>query len=215
MIRSIRRLAVTLLALAGAPVLGGPAAANDSSSELAAGGIVLTKTDAIALQREDLTLSPSEVRVRYEMRNDTSAPVTLRVAFPLPEVPKGGPGGMQTSAGTHAIDIRPPATPNFIGFRVWADGQEVVADVEIRATLPDGRDVADAVRQVGGLPLLLQAGMYIAPDPSWGFGFTVLDAASSQRLLEAGAVRRSDDGKVYEPLWTTWITFHWMQMASP
>src|SRR5579871_4486292 len=75
---------VLVAALAGAR----PAVANDSSSELAAGGIVLTKTDAIAMQREDLSLSPAEVRVRYEMRNDTGRPVTLRVAFPLPDVPK-------------------------------------------------------------------------------------------------------------------------------
>lgn len=57
-----------------------PAMANDSASELAAGGLVLTRTDAIAMQREDLTLAPDEVTVRYEMRNDTGKPVTLRVA---------------------------------------------------------------------------------------------------------------------------------------
>ena len=38
------------------------AAANDSAAELAAGGLVLVKSDAITMQREDLTLSPSEVR---------------------------------------------------------------------------------------------------------------------------------------------------------
>ena len=42
------------------------------------------KTDAITLQREDIVLSSSEVRVRYEMRNDTGQPVTLRVAFSMP-----------------------------------------------------------------------------------------------------------------------------------
>jgi len=61
--------------------LSGQAAANDSGSELAAGGIVLVKNDDIAMQREDLTLSPSEVRVRYEMRNDSGNPNVHLVIF--------------------------------------------------------------------------------------------------------------------------------------
>ena len=75
MTKPFKRWPVLAFALSLAAAV--PAAANDSSSELAAGGIVLVKTDAITMQREDLTLSPSEVKVRYEMRNDTGQPVTL------------------------------------------------------------------------------------------------------------------------------------------
>jgi hypothetical protein len=39
--------------------------------------------------------------------------------------------------------LRPLTDPNFIGFRVSADGQKVAREVEIRAELPDGHDVAD------------------------------------------------------------------------
>src|SRR5215468_10449147 len=83
--------------------VAGLARANDSGSELAGGGIVLVKNDVIAMQREDLTLSPSEVRVRYEMRNDSGSPVTLRVAFPLPEIPAQTPGGRTTTTGGYNI----------------------------------------------------------------------------------------------------------------
>src|ERR1700755_670655 len=105
----------------------GAASANDSGSELAGGGIVLVKNDDIAMQREDLTLSPAEVRVRYEMRNDSGKPVTLRVAFPMPEIPAWTPDGFHTATNPRPIMLpdREVRSPNFIGFRVWADGREL------------------------------------------------------------------------------------------
>ena len=106
------------------------------------------------MQREDLTLSPSEVRVRYEMRNDTGKPITLRVAFPLPDVPKDTPGGMET-ADAHNIPMNPPTEPNFMAFKVWAGGKEIMPEADVHATLPDGRDVTAALRDIGGWQLIL------------------------------------------------------------
>ena len=204
------------LAAALSLALAAPAAANDSSSELAAGGLVLVKTDRIAMQREDLTLSPAEVRVRYEMRNDTGAPVTLRVAFPMPEVPKDTPDGMAT-ATAHNLDIKPPEDANFIGFRVRADGQEVMPEAEIRAELPDGRDIAEALRRIGGNSLVLRPRWFELPsDPAGRAGPNGgwdLDAPTRQALVDLGALRQEADG--YETLWTTRITFHWMQIFRP
>ena len=104
--------------LAGLVVLGlaAAASANDSASELAAGGIVLVKNDIVAMQREDLVLSPAEVRVGYEMRNDSGQPVTLPVAFPLPEVPASTPAGRTTTSGGYNIAMAEPLEANFIGF---------------------------------------------------------------------------------------------------
>lgn len=193
-----------------------PAAANDSSSELAAGGLVLVKTDSIALQREDLTLSPAEVRVRYEMRNDTGRPVTLRVAFPLPEVPRDTPGGMETAAA-HNIDVKPPAEPNFIGFRLSVNGRPVAPETEIRASLPDGRDITDALDRIGGPALVLRPRVFTLPaDPaerSGPNGGWDLDAATRGKLQALGALEQGEDA--YESLWTTRITFHWMQIFPP
>ena len=42
-----------------------PALANDSTAEMAAGGITLLKSDGIAMKSEDLAISIDEVRVRY------------------------------------------------------------------------------------------------------------------------------------------------------
>jgi hypothetical protein len=190
--------------------LAGQASANDSGSELAAGGIVLVKNDDIAMQREDLTLSPSEVRVRYEMRNDSGKPVTLRVAFPMPELPAWSPGGYHTATSPRGIMLpqRGLSEPNFMGFRVWADGRELTPEVEIRATLPDGRDIAATVQETGGLALVLRSGLYALPDDP------KLDATTRRRLAELGAIEELPDG-AYRLPWTTRITFHWMQTFAP
>lgn len=190
--------------------LSGQATANDSASELSAGGIVLVKNDVIAMQREDLTLSPAEVRVRYEMRNDSGKPVTLRVAFPMPEVPAWSPGGFHTTTSPRPIMLpgREVQSANFIDFRVWADGRELTPEVEIRATLPDGRDIAASLQEIGGLALVLRSGLYaMLDDPQ-------LDAATRQRLGALGAIEELPD-RAYRLPWTTRITFHWMQTFAP
>ena len=62
---------VLIAAMAALP--RAPGKANDSAAELAAGGLVLVKTDAISIQREDLTVSPTGVRVRYEIPHCATA----------------------------------------------------------------------------------------------------------------------------------------------
>lgn len=193
-------------------VFGSPARANDSSSELAAGGINLIKNDAISIQREDLFLSQSIIRVRYEMRNDTREPITLRVAFPLPEVPHWTPAGLDSSTGGHNILISPWKGLNFINFRVSVDGKEIKPDVEVRALLPNGTDVTTALRDIGGEELLLRPGLFdkdYAPqsssDPS------ALSAAAIDRLKKIGALVEEGGGEMYNLKWNTTVTFHWMQ----
>ena len=161
---AIGRLIVALCCLAA------PALANDSSSELTAGGLVLTRNDGIAMQREDLTLSTDEVSVRYEMRNDTGKPVTLRVAFPLPDVPVWTPGGktVRDRAGQeigHNIDLPDVVDPNYLGFSVTADGKPLTVETDIHAVLPDGRDIVKDLYRIGGWNLVLRPSFYEA-DPT-------------------------------------------------
>lgn len=176
---------------AAAQLLAGPAAENDSAAELAAGGLELVATDAIAMQREDLVLSLSEVRVRYEMRNDTGQPVTLRVAFPMPEVPHMTPGGMTTGpddgSGPHNIALQQPTDPKFLGFRVQSNGREIKPEVDIRATL--------------------QPGVFVEGD-------TPLAADTVSSLQALGALEKLDD-KAWRLPWITRIAFHWMQTFAP
>lgn len=205
---------------AAALAVASVARANDSGSELAVGGLVLVKTPGIAMQREDLSLSPGQVRVRYEMRNGRGAPVTVRVAFPMPQIPRDTPGGMETSDGGN-IDMDRAGSPNFVNFKITADGKEITPEVEVRAMLPGGRNIVDELRRIGGWRLVLQPRVFQLSDqhpaqpnvPATPPGQWDLDAATRAQLVTLGALRQDENG--YETLWDTFVTFHWLQTFPP
>jgi hypothetical protein len=68
-----------------AAALAAPAAANDSTAERVAGGLVLTRSGDIDMLSEDLFISAGEVRVRYVFRNRSAKPIETLVAFPMPD----------------------------------------------------------------------------------------------------------------------------------
>lgn len=205
---NLHRFSVGRLALAVSLLANGAASANDSSAELAAGGLVLVKNEAIAIEREDLALSPSEVRVRYEMRNDSGQPVTLRVAFPMPEVPKDTPGGFIAANDKMVLLKPPPGGPDFMNFRVRVDGKEVPTATDLRALLPDGRDIARELQEIGGAPLAMRPGFF--PEA----GDRPLSAETQRRLKLIGALKPLPEGG-YELPWSTQVTFHWQQTFAP
>lgn len=126
---------VVALALAA-----GPVAANDSYAGIGIGGLELRSTDAVAMLREELTIRPSRVEVRYVFRNETAAPVTALVAFPLPE---------------YALPADPwdlqPDPPSALDFTTRIDGQPVALRVDAIARLDGVARSADLQRL--GLPM--------------------------------------------------------------
>ena len=98
------------------------ASGNDSTAELAAGGLVLTKNAAIEMRSEDLFISPTQVRVHYTFANTSKADVTVTVAFPMPDIT------MEGVDDTISIPIRDPE--NILGFSTLVDGKPVAAQVE-------------------------------------------------------------------------------------
>ena len=93
--------------------LSSPSRANDTSAELAIGGLVFTKNSDVSIESEDLAISPAAVTVRYVFLNQSVSPVTLTVAFPLPDIDL-------TDAETLAFPTNDPA--NFVGFSTKVDG---------------------------------------------------------------------------------------------
>lgn len=65
--------------------VAGTVMANDSFVGYGIGGLELRSSETVAMLREDLTIRPNRVHVRYVYRNETAEPVTTMVAFPLPE----------------------------------------------------------------------------------------------------------------------------------
>jgi Domain of unknown function (DUF4424) len=124
-------LALTIVARAGA---------NDSTSELAAGGLVLTKNDAIEMRSEDLYISAAAVRVRYRFINTSPQDVAVTVAFPMPDITMEGIDDML------AVPTESPT--NFLAFTTVVDGQPVTAQVE-QKVIKKGVDQTAYLRGLG------------------------------------------------------------------
>ena len=103
---------IPLLLLVFAPA----SLANDQSAELSVGGLVFTHSPDVSLESENLKISPKVVSVRYQFVNQTAQPVTLTVAFPLPDI--------DLSEGeNYSIPDNDPN--NFLGFKTRVDGRPI------------------------------------------------------------------------------------------
>ncbi|MFI4975789.1 MAG: DUF4424 domain-containing protein [Caulobacterales bacterium] len=177
-----------------------PAGANDSSAELAAGGLVLTRNAAIEMRSEDLYISDKAVRVRYRFANTSAKDVTVTVAFPMPDITTNGVDDML------GVPTQNPA--NFLAFTTLVDGRPVTAQVEQKA-LKDGVDRTAYLRGLG-VPL----NPYIE---AAGQALDRLPKAQQDELLKLGLAVPNDydAGKGEEhhlgASWTVKTTFFWTQ----
>ena len=103
-----RALIVTLLV-----ATGWPARANDSAAELSIGGLQFVRTNDVAMESEDLRIALDKISVRYQFTNVTTKPVTLTVAFPLPDIDL-------SEAENIALPSNDPV--NFVDFETKVDG---------------------------------------------------------------------------------------------
>lgn len=179
--------------------LASPALANDSSAELAAGGLVLTRSAQVQMASEDLYVSAQEIRVHYRFKNLTGQPITTRVAFPMPDVP--------STEEPLAIPTEDPQ--NLLDFVTVVDGTPVKAELEQKAVL----NGADRTAVLKAMDLPLAPHLHSTLD-----ALDRLSEAQGQTLLALGLVRPDvydDDGKGmkrhWAPLWTLKTTWHWEQ----
>lgn len=186
-----------LIGLAVLTLAGWSALANDSTATLGAGGLVLTPTDDIALDSEDLYISPTEIRVRYQFRNVSSRDLPLRVAFPLPDI---------DLAELSEVPVERPGSDgiNFVDFKVTVDGRPIAPELEARALLKD-EDVTDYLTSKGVKLSFFVDGFYDS--------LKALDAAARQDMTARGLAVYDEYGNVY-PQWTLRTAFHWPQTFS-
>jgi hypothetical protein len=128
-------------AVASAAVVS--ARANDSSAELATGGLVFVQNDDVEMRAEDLFISTKEVRVTYRFFNKSAKDVTVLVAFPLPEV--------RISEQDQNISLPTEDPVNFLAFTTTVNGQPVATQVEQRVSAL-GIDRTQYLRDLG-IPL--------------------------------------------------------------
>lgn len=188
-----------LAALAALALLAAPALANDSSAQMAAGGLVLTRSDGIEMRSEDLYVSADEIRVAYRFANITDRDITTLVAFPMPDV---------TGSPYEPLSVPTEDPQNLLGFSTTVDGRPVRARVEQRVFVGDVEHTAR----------LRALGVPLAPHlPAAGQALDRLPPATRRELVALGLaeVETYDVGQGMEthlaPVWTLRTTYYWEQ----
>lgn len=188
-----------LLGLAAA-LCCGEALANDSTANLAIGGLVFVRNDAVEMRQEELTISAREIDVRYRFYNASDKDVSSVVAFPLAEI---------TGAFEANISVPTEDAVNIVDFATSVDGKTIAAQVEQRV-LALGVDRTQILRDLGVplAPHLQSTGQALdkLPREKW-------DELKRQGLAD---VEEYDAGKGMEkhlaPRWTLRTTFYWDQI---
>ncbi|RUV70106.1 MAG: DUF4424 domain-containing protein [Mesorhizobium sp.] len=180
------------LALSATPVF-----ANDSIAELGTGGLILSRSDAVAMESEDLYISPEKVTVDYVFRNNTDKDVDAIVAFPMPDI-EGDPNEMPA--------IPDGQSDNFLGFEVTIDGVAAEPQLEQKAF---------------ALGIDISADLKAQNVPLYPFGdaaraaLAKLPQAVADDWVDRGLIIEdtADDGSgmktVYVPFWQLRSTYWW------
>jgi len=185
----MRKLSVFVLLLFWA----GVCCANDTMMVLGAGGLVPLKTTTVAMESEDLEISPTGIRVHYVFRNASAKDVTATVGFPLPLLK-----GLDLSASP--ITLPDKNADNFVDFAVTADGKPVATQLELKAL--EGKDVTAELKKYGLSASLLTGADAIAK----------LTDAQKQALTKAGLLQGPDFPQPGAPQWNMQATYYWTQV---
>ncbi|MBR1232055.1 DUF4424 domain-containing protein [Bradyrhizobium sp. AUGA SZCCT0182] len=137
------QLRASILAIGLAFAGGSTAVANDSAAELSIGGLHFARTPNVEMRSEDLRISLDRVSVRYEFVNTSTAPVTLTVAFPLPDI---------DLAEGESVSFPSNDPLNFVDFATKVDGAAIKFNVDQRAFIGD-KEVTSQLRELK-VPLL-------------------------------------------------------------
>ena len=186
-----------LLITASLLATAAPAIANDSTATTGAGGLVLEKTDSIAMASEDLYVSVDQIRIKYVFRNLTGVPLERIVAFPMPA---------RDLTTENFSDVAFPSN-----FRTSVEGKPVKATLE-RKAMANGRDQT---------ALLEKLGIPVAPGSVSDLTRLMdkLPSAQKAQLIAAGLAGTEewdDDGKGMKKhliaLWTVQDRYWWKQV---
>lgn len=190
--------------------LAPPAFANDGFGGLSATGLTFSQTEAVAMETEDLFISPTRIEVAYTFRNLTQQDVTGEVIFPLPPI---SIEALSTSDWNLPEDA---GREDLLGFTARVDGKPVPVSIDRIAVIePEwdenrplsaqydtpGRDVTAALT-AAGIPLTvditaLQTQLLALPE-------------AERQALQAAGLADFVEGEVW-PHWAVVIRYHWTQ----
>jgi Domain of unknown function (DUF4424) len=165
--------------------------ANDTMATFGAGGLQFEQTDEVRMEREELYLSPEEVRVSYAFRNLTDHDVRMTVAFPMPDVDV-----LAMSETPHKFHLS-SRDGDIFDFHVSVNGLEIVSALDVRAYRSDQPDKeVTAILKKYKEPLLDESKERLRDKPD-------IKALIAEGLFE-------EDGE--HPNWIVKANFHWEQV---
>ncbi|WP_174285318.1 DUF4424 domain-containing protein [Sphingomonas bacterium] len=197
--RHIGRFMAFLGALGAVVPVAAPLAANDTTAELATGGLQIATSPDIEMASEDLAISPDRIRVAYVFINHAGRPIDVPVAFPLPDLRQDG----DADATVPTDDARNP-----FAFRLKVDGMPVAVQLEQHAIV--GGVDRTAVLTGLGIPLV----------PTSSHTSAALDrlpAATraklvTMRLVNMVMAETEEPARQHlQPNWTLHSTYYWTQ----
>lgn len=195
----MRVLSVTAMAFAAFSVLAAPVYANDSAAAIGQGGLELVQQGDVAMLSEDLYVSPSKIRVKYEFRNEGASPVKTLVAFPLPQVDLDQ--AYEGNIGWPSDNQNDPT-----GFKIKIDGVSLKPKLEAKALI-GGKDVTADLR-AAGVPVIYPFGDF------WD-RVKKIKRSEIDKLAKAGIVEVFKETGEVRPKWTLKSTYYWEQTFAP
>lgn len=169
--------------------------ANDGYGALGAGGIIIGKTDDIAMAKEVLEISYNKIKVDYEFINESDKDITETIVFPLPE--------FQIGVGIFSDHV--PYLKLIDSFKVVVDGKPIAFQTKVRTVANrgefEGQDITEKLLKLG-----FSERDIIASEDKYN---EIIEP--KMKILQANGLsvdaREEDD---YVP-WTNYITYEWKQ----
>lgn len=177
------------LAMVACALLASTSAAtcNDTAAELSIGGLQFTRAVTVAMDSEELKISLERVNVRYQFTNTSTKPVSLTVAFPLPNI---------DLAEGESIAFPSNDPLNFVDFETKIDGKPIELGVEQRAFVGE-KDVTGLLNQLKVAPLPIGAQQFRAQD---------LSEAARSKMVSEGLLMPAGTNERGRPLYSAgWI----------
>jgi Domain of unknown function (DUF4424) len=135
------RFLAGLVALLG--VTTSNAFANDTTAQVAAGGLIYVQNENVSMADEKLYISMEKVTVDYIFHNNSDKDVESLIAFPFPDV---------TGSGDFMDGVPDTESDNFLDFQATQDGKPITLNLQQRA-FSLGLDVTDELVKAG-VPLV-------------------------------------------------------------
>jgi hypothetical protein len=188
------------LALVFAAAIAAPALAHESAVELATGGLIFVRNENLEMLSQELSISPSEISIRYRVLNKSDRDITVLAAFPMPDLHIEGPDDSPSLPTDDPI--------NLLAFAAAANGKAIAANVEQRV-ISAGLDRTRLLRDLG-IPLAPHLASIrgaldrLSPDKAEELGR--LGLVESEVYDEGSGMRRHLGAR-----WTLQTTFSWEQ----